>query len=98
MKLRDDNALRSVDDERPVVGHQRYLAEETVFFLDVAHGGDIRLGVLVINRQPDLDLERHAVRHSAFLAFLLVVLVLEADGLAAVITQRRPYGIEGAAI
>ncbi len=36
VKLRNDHALRSVDDERTVVGHQRNFAKENIFFLDIA--------------------------------------------------------------
>ena len=42
VKLRNDDALGSVDDERSVVGHQRDLAEENVFFLDVADRRNVR--------------------------------------------------------
>ena len=42
VKLRHDDALGSVDDERSVVGHQRDLAKENVFFLDVADRRNIR--------------------------------------------------------
>ncbi len=61
---------------------------------------DRRFGfrILVVNRQADLDLERHAVAHAAFLAFLLIVLVLQADRLAAVLAKLRTHGIEGAAL
>src|SRR3712207_9562241 len=54
--------------------------------------------VFVEDRQADLDLERHAVGHAALLALLLVVLVLEADGLAAVVAERRAHGVERAAV
>src|SRR3712207_3345253 len=54
--------------------------------------------VFVEDRQADLDLERHRVGHAALLALLLVVLVLEADGLAAVVAERRAHGVERAAV
>ena len=98
MKLRNDDALGSVDDERTVVGHQRNLAEEDFFFLDVADGRDVRVSVLVVDRQADLDLERNAVRHAAFLALLLIVLVLQTDRLAAVVAEIRANGVERAAV
>ena len=97
MKLRDNNALRSVDDERPVVGHERDLAKEDIFFLDVTDGRSPCLSVLVEHREPDLYLQRHAVRHSAFLAFLLIVLVLETDRLTAIRAELRSYGVERSA-
>ena len=43
-----------------------------------------RLRILVVNSQPDLDLQRNAVAHAALLALLLIVFVLQADRLAAV--------------
>src|SRR5690606_11962220 len=82
VKLRDDDALRSVNDKRAVFGHQRDLAEEDLFFLDVADRRNARVGVFVENRQADLYLQRNAVGNAAFLAFLLVVLVFQADRLA----------------
>ena len=57
-----------------------------------------RLRILVVNRQANLDLERHAVAHAAFLTFLLIVLVLEADRLAAVVAKLRTNGVKGAAL
>jgi hypothetical protein len=98
VKLRHDDTLGSVDDERSVVGHQRDLAEENVLFLDVADRSKHLSRVLVIDRQTDLDLERDAVGHAALLAFLLVVFVFEADRLAAVVAERRADGIKGSAI
>ena len=97
MKLRDDNALSSVDDERAVVGHQGNLAKEDFFFLDVADRFDVRVRVLVVNREPDLYFQRHAVTHAAFLTLLLIVLVLEAYRLAAIGAKFRPHRVEGAA-
>ena len=98
MELRNDDALRAVDDERAVVGHQRNLAEEDFLLLDVADGFGLGLRVFVVNRQANFDLERHAVGHAALLALLLVVLVLESDGFAAVVAQRRAHGVERAAV
>jgi len=98
VQLRNDDALGTVDDERSVVGHQRDLAKENVLFFNVADGRRSSLYILVENRQPDLYFERDAVRHSAFLTFLLIVLVLEADRFTAVVAEIWPYGIERAAI
>ena len=98
VQLRDDNTLGTVDDESTVIRHQRDLTEENVFFLDIADRRSARFRILVIDRQPDLDLERHAVRHSAFLTFLLIMLVLQADRLTAVVAEIRAYGVERAAI
>ena len=45
VQLADDDALGAVDDERPVVGHERDLAEEDLLLLDVADR--LRAGLLV---------------------------------------------------
>src|SRR3954451_23462963 len=98
MKLRNDDAFGTVDNKRTVVGHQRYLAKENVFFLNVPNRRGAGFGVLVVNGQSNAHLERNAVGHAAFLAFLLVVLVFEADRFAAVIAKRRSYGVERSAV
>src|SRR5216684_4329004 len=97
VELGNDDALGAVDDECAVVGHQRNLAEKDFLFLDVANPLDLRLRLLFVDRQTNLDLQRHAVTHAAFLTLLLIVLVLESDRLAAIRTQLGPHGIEGAA-
>ena len=98
MKLGNDDALRTVNDEGTVVGHQRDLAEEDVFLFDVANRRGTGLCVLVKNRQANLDLKRHAVRHTSLLALLLIMLVLEANRLAAVVAEIGPNGIECSAV
>src|SRR5438105_1758237 len=98
MQLRDDDALGAIDDERTVIRHQRYLAKEDILFLKIANRGDIGLRVLVVNRQADLDLKRDAVRHAPLLALLLVMLVLETNGLAAVVAQVWANRVKGAAV
>src|SRR5262249_10287786 len=97
MKLRNDHTLSSVDDERAIVSHQRNLAEEDFLFLDVADRLDVRIRILVVNRETNLHLERHAVTHAALLALLLIVLVFQAAGLAAVRAQFGTNRIESAA-
>src|SRR3954465_11996078 len=97
MQLGNNHAFGSVDDESSVVGHQRNFTKEDFFFLDVADRFDVRVGIFVIYGQANLDLERHAVTHAALLTLLLIVLMLQADRLAAIRTQFRPYRIEGAA-
>src|SRR5215471_18717848 len=97
MELRNDYALRSVNDERAVIGHQRNLAKENFFFLDVANRLDVRVRVLVVDGEANLHLERHAVTHAAFLTLLLIVLVLQADGLAAVWAEFGTDRVKGAA-
>ena len=98
MKLRNDDALGAVDDEGTVVGHQRNFAKEDFFFLDVANRERFGFRILVVNRQTNLHLERHAVAHAAFLTLLLIVLVLQADRLAAVFAKLWAHGVERAAL
>ena len=76
VELADYHALSSVDDERSVVGHQRNLAEEDFFFLDVANR--LLTGVLVgvPDRQANLDLQRDSEGHRLLLTFLFGMLVL----------------------
>ena len=87
VELRHDDALGAVDDERAVVRHQRDVAVIDFLLLDVADGLDAGLRVLVPDHEPDRDLERHGVGHAAFLAFVDVVLQLQADGVAADVTD-----------
>src|SRR6185503_19890671 len=61
MKLRNDDALRAVDDERAVVRHQRDFTKEDFLFLDVADRQDFRVRIFVEDSEPDLHLERNAV-------------------------------------
>ena len=83
MELRDDDAFGAVDNERPVLGHERDVAEVDLLLLDVADGLDPGFGVFVPDDEADRDLERHGVRHAALLALVHVVLQLEGDGMAA---------------
>src|SRR5258708_6072175 len=97
VQLRHDHALSSIDDESAVVGHQRNLTKEDFLFLDVANRFYVRIRIFVVDSQPDLYLEGHAIAHAALLTFLLIVFVLEANGLAAVRAKFRPDIIKGAA-
>jgi len=98
VQLADDYALGAVDDERAVLGHQRNIAEENFLFLDVANGLRARVGIFVVNREADCDLERRGVSHAALLALIHVVLELERDGIAALVAERRRVLIERAAL
>src|SRR6185436_782124 len=83
VELRDDDALGAVDDERTVVGHQGDVAEEDFLFLGVAHVLHACVRILVIDEEPEGDLQRDAVGHAALLALLDGVLHLQIDGVAA---------------
>ena len=98
VQLADNHALRAVDDERAVVGHQRNFAEEHFLFFDVPHALLLRFGVLGIYGQPDGDLEGRGISHAAFLAFLHVVLELQTHRVAALVAERHHVLIEGAAM
>ena len=98
MQLADDDALGAVDDECAVLGHQRNIAEENFLFLDVANVFRARLGVFVVNRQADGDLERRGIRHAALLAFVHVVFELQRDGIAALVAEGGRVPIERAAL
>ena len=98
VQLADDDALGAVDDERAVLRHQRNIAEENFLFLDVADGLRASVGILVVNREADRDLERRGIRHAAFLAFVHVVLQLQSDRVAALVAESRRVLIERAAL
>src|SRR6266550_5598972 len=97
VQLGHDYALSSVDNESAVVSHQRNFAKEDFFFLDVANRFYVRVRIFVVDGQPDLYFERHAIAHAALLTLLLIMFVLESDGLAAVRAKFRTDVIEGAA-
>src|SRR5205085_3684088 len=75
VELRDDDALRAVDDERAVLRHQGDLAEVDLLLLDVADRPLLRRALagrsvlLVVHLEAERDLGRHGVRHPALLAF-----------------------------
>ena len=79
MELGDDDTLGAVDDEGPVIGHQRDVTEVDLLLLDVPDALHTGLDVLVPDHQPNRHLERHGVRHAALLTLLDVVLDLQAD-------------------
>src|SRR5216683_2586712 len=97
MKLRDDDAFRAVNNEGAVVSHQRNLAKEDFFFLDVPDRFDVGVRILVVNGEPNLDLERHAVTHAALLTLLLIVFVFQAYRLSAIRAELGTDRIESAA-
>ncbi len=75
VQLADDDALGSVDDERPGVRHQRDLAEVDLLLLDVAHDALATLAG-VVDHELGRDLDRRGVGHAALAALLDVVLRL----------------------
>src|SRR5579859_7178461 len=66
VQLRNNDALGPINDERAVLGHQRNFAEEDLLLLDVADGLVAALRILIEYGQPDRDLERRGVSHTAF--------------------------------
>src|SRR5258705_1708075 len=97
VELRHDDALGAVDDEGAVLAHQRNVAEEDFLLLHVAQALDAGLGVLVVDLEPDRDLERCGVGHAALFALGLVVLQLQADGVAALGAEVRGVLVVGSA-
>src|SRR6202030_2192489 len=98
VQLADDHALGAVDDERAVFGHQRNIAKENFLLLDVANGLGAGIGILIVNREADCDLERRGIRHAALLALIHVVLELQRDRIAALVAERRRVLVECAAL
>src|SRR5262249_49824412 len=76
VELRHHHALGPVDDEGPVVGHQRDLAEVDLLLLDVANGLGAGLLVDVPDHQADHHLDGRGVGHAALTALGHVVLGL----------------------
>ncbi len=85
VQLADDDPLGAVDDEGPVVGEHRDLAEVDLLLLDVADALRLGVRVLVVDHQLDRDLQRNGEGLTPLLAFLDVVLELQRDGLAALV-------------
>src|SRR6185295_10014400 len=98
VQLADDHALGAVHDERPIVGHQRHVAEEHFLFLDVTDGAVAGLGILLENGETHRDLERRGVSHAALLALAYVILQLQSDGVAALVAEVGGVCVVGAAL
>src|SRR5262249_30542191 len=84
--------------ERAVLRHQRNIAVENFLFLDVANRLRAGVGILVVNRETNSDLERGGIRHAALLAFVHVVLQLHGDRVAALVAEGRGVLVERAAL
>jgi len=76
VELRDDHALGAVDDEGPVLRHERDLAEVDLLLLDVADRLRARVGILVPDDEAHHHLDGRRVRHAALVALVDVVLGL----------------------
>ena len=98
MQLADDHALRAVDNEGAVGGHQRDIAEEDFLLLHVADGAVTGLGIFVVNGETHGDLQRRGIGHTALLAFSHVVLQLQSHWIAALVTKIGCVGVVGAAL
>jgi len=73
MKLADDDPLGPVDDERPVVRHQRNLTEIDFLFLDVADDLLLARPVGVKHDEPNDDFQRCGIGEPLGEALLDVV-------------------------
>ncbi len=71
--LRNDNALRTVDDEGAVIGHERNVAHVDILLLDVLDRTRARFFVDIEHDQPQRHLERRGIGHAALAAFVDVV-------------------------
>ena len=76
MQLADHDPLGAVDDEGPVLGHERDLAEEDLLLLDVADRLRAGLLVLVPDHQAHHHLDGGREGHPALAALVHVVLGL----------------------
>ena len=83
LKLVDDNALGTIDDEGALFGHQRQSAEVDILFLAVAEGAVARAFFHVVHVETHLDAHRSFVGQPLGDALRLVVLGL-ADFIAQV--------------
>ena len=84
-ELRDDHALRTVDDEGAVVGHQGEVPHEDLVLLDV-----VRFEV----GHTDADLEGRLVGHVALLAFLDRVAGVRIDRVTHEVDLRLPHEVD----
>src|SRR5579883_908413 len=94
MELRHDHALGSIDDERSILRHQRNFAEEDLLLLDVADRLVPGLGIFVKDGKTNRYFERSRIGHAALFALGHVVFELEADRVAATVTESDDVLIE----
>ena len=70
MKLRNNDALGTINDEGTVVGHERNLAHVNVLLFDVLNG--LRARLFIINDETNLDAECAGIRCATQYAFVNV--------------------------
>ena len=88
VELRDDDPLGAVHHERPVLGHERDLAEVDLLLLHVLDRARAALGIDVPDHELHRDLERRGEGHAALMALVDVVLGL-AERVAHELERRR---------
>ncbi len=98
VQLADDDAFGAVHDKRPVVCHQRDFAEEDFLFLDVANALGAGFRVLGVDGKTNRDLEWRGISHATLLALGLIVLQLQAYGIAALVAEGNNVLVKSAAM
>ncbi len=88
VQLRDDYALRAVDDERTALGHHRDFAEVELLLADVDDARLLIRRLPLAHDEPELRAQRHAVGHPLDLALLYRVL-----GVADVVLDELEKGV-----
>ena len=73
VELADDNPLRAVDNESPVVGHQRHLAEIDFLFLHIADASCVRFRVPIPDHQLNGHLHGSGKSHPSLAALVHIV-------------------------
>src|SRR5207244_6769201 len=74
LELADDDPFGAVDDERPLVGHERELAQVHLLAALLPDRARLRLLVMVEDDKAERDLQRDREGHAAVMAFLDCVL------------------------
>ena len=98
MQLADNYAFSAVDDEGAVGSHQRNFAEEHFLLFDIANGLNRGFWILVVYRKSNRDLEGRGISHPTLFALRHVIFQLEANGIAATVTEGDNVLVEGAAL
>ena len=98
MQLRNNDPFCAVDDERPVIGHQRDITEIHLLLFDVTNRLDAGFRIFIPNDQPNSNFERDGIGHPADLTFFDVVLQLERDCIFANITDNTTRLVGGSTL